>query len=123
MTSPRVDRNTPPSATFEVNGPRPFLVEGHIFGRASAEERRKDYSGYHRILERIFAPISAKPRIAVECDSASSVILEVEAGRGIALVNTILKRVAGKRLLYRSLTGGTEAQSVGIARATKRPPP
>ena len=36
--------------------------------------RRKDYSEYHRILERIFAPISAKPRIAVECDSASSVI-------------------------------------------------
>jgi hypothetical protein len=30
--------------------------------------RRKDYSEYHRILERIFAPISAKPRIAVECD-------------------------------------------------------
>jgi hypothetical protein len=55
----------------------------------------------------------------VECDSASSVILEVEAGRGIALVNTILKLVTGKRLLYRSLTGTTEAQSVGIARATK----
>jgi hypothetical protein len=29
----------------------------------------------------------------VECDGASSVILEVEAGRGIALVSTILKRV------------------------------
>jgi DNA-binding transcriptional LysR family regulator len=28
--------------------------------------------------------ISAKPRIAVECDSASSLITEVEAGRGIA---------------------------------------
>ena len=81
--------------------------------------RRKDYSEYHRILERIFAPIPAKPRIAVECDSASSVILEVEAGRGIALVSTILKRVAGKRLLYRPLTGTTEAQSVGIGRATK----
>ena len=38
--------------------------------------RRKDYSEYHRLLERIFSPISAKPRIAVECDSASSVILE-----------------------------------------------
>jgi DNA-binding transcriptional LysR family regulator len=81
--------------------------------------RRKDYSEYHSILERIFAPISAKPRIAVECDSASSVILEVEAGRGIALVSTILKRVTGKRLLYRPLTGTTKAQSVGIGRATK----
>jgi len=81
--------------------------------------RRKDYSEYHRILERIFAPISAKPRIAVECDSASSVILEVEAGRGIALVSTILKRVTAKPLLYRPITGTTKAQSVGIGRATK----
>jgi LysR family transcriptional regulator, benzoate and cis,cis-muconate-responsive activator of ben and cat genes len=79
--------------------------------------RRKDYSEYHRILERMFAPISAKPRIAVECDSASSLITEVEAGRGIVLATTALKRVAGKRLLYRPLTGTTEAQSVGIARA------
>ena len=63
--------------------------------------RRKDYSEYHRILERIFAPLSAKPRIAVECDSASSLVMEVEAGRGIAVVTTILKLVAGKRLLYR----------------------
>ena len=81
--------------------------------------RRKDYSEYHRILDRIFAPISAKPRIAVECDSASSLIIEVEAGRGIALVTTIFKLVAGKRLLYRPLTGTTEVLSVGIARATK----
>ena len=81
--------------------------------------RRKDYSEYYRFLDRVFAPISAKPRIAVECDSASSLIMEVEAGRGIALVNTVLKRVAGRRLLYRPLTGTTEAQSVGIARATK----
>src|SRR2546422_5940640 len=45
--------------------------------------RRKDYSEYYRIIDRIFAPIRAKPRIAVECDSASSLITEVEAGRGI----------------------------------------
>jgi DNA-binding transcriptional LysR family regulator len=79
--------------------------------------RRKEYSEYHRILERIFAPISAKPRIAVECDGASSVITEVEAGRGVVLATTVLKLVAGKRLLYRPLTGTTERQFVGIARA------
>ena len=45
---------------------------------------RKDYSEYYRILERIFAPIHAKPRIVVERDSASSLITEVESG-GIAL--------------------------------------
>ena len=73
--------------------------------------RRKDYSEYHRILDRIFAPIPAKPRIAVECDSASSLITEVEAGRGIALATTIFKLVAGKRLLYRPLTGTTEVSA------------
>src|SRR5438876_5373749 len=46
--------------------------------------RRKDYSESSIMLDRIFAPIHAKPRIAVECDSASSLITEVEAGRGIA---------------------------------------
>jgi hypothetical protein len=80
---------------------------------------RKDYPEYNRILDRLFAPIRATPRIAVECDSASSLITEVEAGRGVALSSTIFKLVAGKRLLYRPLTGTTEVASVGIARATK----
>jgi hypothetical protein len=35
--------------------------------------------------------ISAKRHLAVECDSASSLNTEVEAGRGIALVTTILE--------------------------------
>ena len=81
--------------------------------------RRKDYPEYNRSLERLFASVHAKPRIAVECDSASSLITEVEAGRGVALSSTIFKLVAGKRLLYRPLTGTTEVASVGIARATK----
>ena len=81
--------------------------------------RHKDYSEYHRILERIFAPASAKPLIAVECDSASSLIMEVEAGRGVAVVTANLKLKGGERLLYRSVAGLTETQSVGIARATK----
>ena len=46
-------------------------------------------------------------------------INEVEAGRSIALVNTVFKLVAGKRLLYRPLTGTTEVWPIGIARATK----
>jgi len=32
---------------------------------------------------------------------------------------TVFKRVGGKRLLYRSLTGTTEVGSVGIARVLK----
>src|SRR5258706_12198720 len=81
--------------------------------------RRKDYPEYYHFIDRIFAPIRAKPHIAVECDSASSLITEVEAGRGIALANPSFKLVAGKRLLFRPLTGTTEGMFVGIARATK----
>src|SRR5260370_24532358 len=81
--------------------------------------RRKDYPDSYDFLDRIFAPIHAKPRIAVECDSASSLITEVEAGRGISLANPSFKLVAAKRLIYRPLTGTTQEGSVGIARATK----
>src|SRR5262245_64642320 len=80
---------------------------------------RKSYSEYHRILEQIFAPIRARPCIAMECDSESSLFMEVEAGRAVALVTTIAKLAAGKRLVYRPLTGTTEPQAVGIARPAK----
>ena len=80
---------------------------------------RKSYPEYHRILEHIFAPVSGKLLIAMECDSEDSLFMEVEAGRAIAVVTTIAKLAAGKRLVYRPLTGTTEIQFVGIARATK----
>src|SRR5215468_6075937 len=80
---------------------------------------RKSYSEHQRILEHIFTPVPSKPRIAMECDSESSLFMELEAGRAIALVTTIAKLAAGKRLVYRPLTGTTEGQTVGIARAVK----
>jgi DNA-binding transcriptional LysR family regulator len=119
---------------FELLRTYPWCVvlpPGHPFGRlksvplekVAAEPlvglRRNDYSEYYRMLDRFFTPISAKPRIVAECDSGSSLLLEVEAGHGIALVSTVAKLAGGKRLLYRPLSGATDAQAVGIARATK----
>ena len=52
-------------------------------------------------------------------EGASSLITEVEAGRGVALALPMLKLVAGKRLLYRPLTGTSAVAAVGVARATK----
>ena len=66
----------------------------------------------------MFASVRAKPRLAGKCDSVSSLITEVEAGRGVALPLPMLNLVAGKRLLYRPLTG-TEVAAVSVARATK----
>jgi DNA-binding transcriptional LysR family regulator len=76
--------------------------------------RRNDYRGY---LDRIFAPSRFKPRIVTECDTFSSVLIEVQAGHGIALFAPIVKLAAGHQLLYRPLTGTTESLSAGIARA------
>ena len=80
--------------------------------------RRKEYPGFHSILARIFAPISTKPRIAVECDGASSLVSQVEAGNGVVVATPLFRLVAAKRLLLRPLDT-TEVQSVGIARAAK----
>ena len=79
--------------------------------------RRKDYPEYYVGLDRIFAPLGIKPRVAVECDSASSLITEVETGRGVAIASPVLKHVSGKRLLYRPPAGVEWVVSVGIARA------
>src|SRR5262249_57867534 len=92
-----------------LNAAHPFArVKSIPLKKVAAEPlvalRRKTYSEYYRVLERIFAAVSARPNIAVECDSESSLVMEVEAGRGIALVTTILKLMSGKRLLYRPLT-------------------
>jgi len=62
--------------------------------------RRRGYSGYYRILDKLFFPHGVKPRIGVECDSASSLITEVEVGRGIAIVSEVFRQLSGDRLIY-----------------------
>jgi DNA-binding transcriptional LysR family regulator len=78
---------------------------------------RKNYPDAHAFVERLFAPLGVKPRIALECDSGSSVITAVEGQRGIALTMQVVKLVAGNRLRYRPVTGITEVVPVGVVRA------
>jgi len=78
---------------------------------------RKDYPEYYPFIESLFRPSGLKPRVALECDSASSLITAVESGRGVALTLSIFKIVSGKRLAYRPLAGIKEVVAVGIARA------
>src|SRR3984893_18515632 len=119
---------------FELLRTYPFcvaLAATHPFARLKSVPLQKvaaeplvgvslrDFPEYYRNLDRIFAPSGVKQRIAVECDTTSSSLIEVEAGHGIALCLPILKLVTGKRLLYRPVTGGTEMVAIGIARATK----
>jgi DNA-binding transcriptional LysR family regulator len=81
--------------------------------------RAGDFPEYHRNLSCIFASIGAKPSIVVECDSNNSLLIEVEAGRGITLCIPIFKLVTGKRLLYRPVTGTTVSVSIAIAHAAE----
>jgi DNA-binding transcriptional LysR family regulator len=78
---------------------------------------RRDYSEYYRILDRMFASMKVRPRVAVECDGSSSLLTELEAGSGIAIVTNLFRHVAGKRLVFRPLSNSTECLSIGIARA------
>ena len=80
--------------------------------------RRNDYSDYHHLLGDVFAE-SAKPKIAVECDSMSSLITEVAGGRGVAVLARFAERVIGQRLAIRPIRGTEVLQEVGLCRATK----
>ena len=59
---------------------------------------RKDYPEYHAMLDKLFAPVGRKPRIAGEHDGVASLIAAVESGRGFALVPECLRCMVGERL-------------------------
>jgi DNA-binding transcriptional LysR family regulator len=95
-----------------------FTIE-EVAARPLVGLRRSDYTEYYRILNRIFAPVKARPQVVVECDGSTSMLTELEAGDNIAIVSDVFRRIAGKRLVYRPLSNSTESQAVGIARATQ----
>lgn len=130
---------TPHAAALEAEGIEFEILQSHAFcvalppghllcrlkavplEKLSAEPlvglRRKDNPSYYQALEQMFASVGVKPRVAVECDTASSLITAVESGRGIALAIAMFKHVSGKRLIYRPLAGTNAVLSLGIARA------
>ena len=79
---------------------------------------KRDYADYHVMLDEVFAALPKKPKIVVECDSASSLITAIESGRGIAMVPQIFERVVGSRLKLRPLKGTAVEFEVGISTAT-----
>jgi len=59
---------------------------------------RKDYPEYHAMLGKLFAPAGGSPRIVGEHDGITSLIADVEVGRGFALVPSCVACMAGPRL-------------------------
>ena len=71
---------------------------GQIAAEPLIAYNRKDYPEYHVMLDKLFAPVGRKPRIAGEHDSVTSLIAAVESGRGFALVPSCVACMAGPRL-------------------------
>ena len=115
---------------FEEVGRYPFFVamaSGHSLSKmktisveALAKQPlvvlgRRRNSEFHRILNRVFAPM--RPNIATESDSMNSLITEINVGKCVAVVSEAFKQAVGNRLLYRKLVNTEVAMCVGIARA------
>jgi DNA-binding transcriptional LysR family regulator len=81
--------------------------------------RRQDYTSYHHLLAQVFGGARKVPRIAVECDGASSLVTEVEAGRGVAILPSVFAKAIGPRLKLRPITPAPDPLRVGYAVATK----
>ena len=120
--------------TFEALHTYPICVAVppmHAFARMKsvplarlAEEklvvfRRREYTDYHALLDRVLKGLDPRPAIAVECDGSNSLITEIAAGRGIAIVSTVFANTFGARLKLRPLTPAPAPQEIGIVRALK----
>jgi DNA-binding transcriptional LysR family regulator len=76
---------------------------------------RAEYPDYHEMLDNLFAAHRLKPRIAAEHDSIASLITDVEAGAGVALVSESLVCVTGPRLKILPLSPPAPPLIVGAA--------
>jgi DNA-binding transcriptional LysR family regulator len=81
---------------------------------------RDEYPEYLGQLRLLFRSYKSEPDVAEECDSASSLIAAVEAGRGLALVPSSLRCLAGPRLKLLSLTPAPPPVVLGAL--SRRPP-
>ncbi len=74
---------------------------------------RKDYPEYHVMLQKLFALVGRKPKIAVEYDGVTSIVAAVESGRGFALVPSCVACLVGPRLKLLPLRPSPPLISVG----------
>jgi len=76
---------------------------------------RAGYGEYHALLAEIFQTVGGPPEIAEECDSVTSLMAAVEARRGVAIVPSVFRCLAGGRLKLRLLTPAPAPLLVGFA--------
>lgn len=82
---------------------------------------RRHYTEYFRTLRSILSPVTDAPRIAVECDGLASLIAAVLAGRGVAVVPEIFRRLAGSEVRLRAIEPPPTPLVVGYAHRANVP--
>jgi DNA-binding transcriptional LysR family regulator len=60
--------------------------------------RRSDYPEYHAMVDKLFATVGRRPRIAEEHDGVNEIIMALESGVGFALVPGCVQCLVGSRL-------------------------
>lgn len=77
---------------------------------------RAEYPDYHEWLKGLFEQAKQTlPENLEEHDSGTGIMAAVEAGRGVALVPSILSSVAGSRLIFLELKPSPQPFVVGVA--------
>lgn len=84
---------------------------------------RKDYPDYLAMLEAMFSGRTPMPEIAEEYDSATGLLAGIGAGRGVAIVPSVLARLAGPSLVFVPLRPAPAPVSVGVAYLSKNVSP
>ncbi len=79
---------------------------------------RADYPEYHTMLDKLFATVGRKPRIAEEHDGVSGIVLAVESGGGFAFVPSCVECMVGARLKLIPLS--TVLPEVSVVAAWKK---
>lgn len=76
---------------------------------------RKDYPDYSAMLKAMFANRFPMPDIAEEHDSATGLLAAIAAGRGVAIVPSVLSHSAGPGLRFLRIRPASACVSVGAA--------
>ena len=64
---------------------------------------REEYPSYQAFVANLLLPYTTAPKIMAEYDNLESIVVGVEAGRGVAIIYEGVAGIAGKRLVLRPL--------------------
>jgi DNA-binding transcriptional LysR family regulator len=76
---------------------------------------RRHYAEYLQTVLAVLRPVTSTPRIGAECDGLTSLIAALLAGRGVAIVPDVFRRLSGSDVRLRALHPPPEPLVIGYA--------